>query len=498
MMKNRKSGILLHVSSLPGKYGTGDMGSCAFEWVDFLEKAGVGYWQMLPLNPTGYGNSPYQGLSAFAGNPLFIDLDDLVQTGLLSPSETEQMPHFPIQKVDFERVNAWKGKRLSRAFEIFSNGEFPGLQADFEKFCADNRGWLNDFAVFMALRIEHHLNSWSDWPEPFKTREPLALRKYQKQNSNKILYHQFLQFLYDRQWKKLKTYANQKGIQLIGDIPIYVGMNCADVWAQPQLFQLDQDMQPTAVAGVPPDFFSESGQLWGNPLYDWEAHHKEGYRWWKRRMRRVLEMVDLVRLDHFRGFAGYYSIPAGAETAAGGQWIQGPGSKFFSAIKKDLQGLPFIAEDLGVITPDVEALRDQLELPGMKILQFAFGGDASHAYLPHNFPINCVAYTGTHDNNTSRGWFKDATAHEKNFCARYLGGHVRDIAREMIRTVWQSPARLAIAPLQDFLQLGAIARMNTPSTVGNNWAWRVKREVLTDDLVSWIREINTIYGRMQK
>lgn len=496
MTNNRTSGILLHISSLPGKYGTGDMGSGAFEWVDFLEKAGVGYWQMLPLNPTGYGNSPYQGLSAFGGNPLFIDLDDLIQTGLLSASETEQVPHFPIQKVNFERVNAWKNKRLSRVFENFSNGEFPGLQADFEKYCADNRGWLIDFAVFMALRTEHYLKSWSDWPEPFKTRKPLALRNYQKQNSSKILYHQFLQFIFDRQWKKLKSYANQKGIHLIGDIPIYVGMNCADVWAQPQLFQLDQNMQPTAVAGVPPDFFSESGQLWGNPLYDWEAHHKESYRWWKRRMRRELEMVDLVRLDHFRGFAGYYSIPAGSETAAGGQWIEGPGLKFFSAIKKSLKGLPFIAEDLGVITPDVEALRDQLKLPGMKILQFAFGGDASHAYLPHNYPANCIAYTGTHDNNTSRGWFKDATAHEKEFCASYLGGHVSHVAREMIRTLWQSPANLTIAPLQDFLQLGATARMNTPSTVGNNWTWRVKPEALTDSLSGWIREINTIYGRM--
>jgi 4-alpha-glucanotransferase len=471
------------------------MGACAFKWIDFLVNAGVRNWQILPVNPTGYGNSPYQGLSAFAGHPLFIDLDDLVLTGLISHSQTENAPRFPDQKVDFGRVNAWKNKILVMAFERFSSGESSSLHSDFEMFCDDNRSWLDDFAVFMSLRGEHQLKSWSEWPEPFKRRERSALRTYQKQNSIKLQYHRFLQFIFARQWKELKSYANSKGVQIIGDIPIYVGMNCADVWAQPQLFQLDVDRQPTAVAGVPPDFFSESGQLWGNPLYDWDAHRMDGYRWWKRRIQRTLEMVDLIRLDHFRGFAGYYSIPASAKTAADGDWIQGPGANFFSAIKKELQGLPFIAEDLGVITPDVEALRDQFDLPGMKILQFAFGSDASHAYLPHNYPANCVAYTGTHDNNTTKGWYQEASAHEKAFCARYLGGHVSSISREMIRILWQSPAKLTISPLQDFLQLGAMARMNTPSTVGKNWTWRVKPDALTEDLSSWIREINTTYNR---
>ena len=491
----RSSGILLHVSSLPGKYGIGDVGQNAYKWVDFLESIGTKYWQILPLNPTGYGNSPYQGLSAFSGNPLFIDLDDLIELGLLRKNELGTLPKFPLRKVNFKKVTSWKTEKLRKAFMVFSGNINHDLNVEFNEFKKVRASWLKDYSLFMALREEYQTVSWNHWPDSLRMREKESLQKFIIAKNEKIEFHQFLQFIFSRQWGKLKKYTNSRGIQLIGDIPIFVGYDCADVWARPQLFQLDENLKPAAVAGVPPDFFSETGQLWGNPLYDWKAHKKEGYAWWITRIKETLKTVDLIRLDHFRGFAGYYRIPAESKTALEGNWISGPGKDFFDILEKELGNLPFIAEDLGVIKPDVLELRDYYRFPGMRILQFAFGGDGSHIYLPYNYPENCVAYTGTHDNNTSRGWYQSATEKEREFCARYLGYHTRDIAHEMIRAVWQSCAAIAIAPMQDFLRLGSFARMNTPSSVGGNWEWRMRPDAVTDKTIDRIKEINTTYMR---
>jgi len=495
MTIKRSSGILTHISSLPGKFGIGDAGKVAYKWVDFLDHSGIKYWQILPLNPTGYGDSPYQGLSAFAGNPLFIDLENLVDLGLITLSQISDHPHFPLQKVNFTQVNRWKTKILRIAFDEFIQGKNARILSGFEDYYSENAQWLEDFALFMALRLEHQLASWKDWPEPLKMRERSALERYARENKREIQFHQFLQFLFHRQWSELKAYANAKGIQLIGDIPIFTGFDCADVWSNPHLFQLAEDREPLAVAGVPPDFFSSTGQLWGNPLYDWAAHKKEKYAWWTQRVKETLKTVDLIRLDHFRGFAGYYRIPGGAKTAEKGEWVPGPGKDLFDTLKKKLGDLPFIAEDLGVITDDVIELRDRYAFPGMKLLQFGFWESADHEFLPHNFPIHCVAYTGTHDNDTSKSWFRLAPEHERRFCASYLGHHTRNIAHEMIRAVWASVALVAVAPMQDFLQLDGWARMNLPASTANNWVWRMKPDVLTEDLAQWIREINITYLR---
>lgn len=492
----RSNGVLLHVSSLPGSDGIGSAGQPAREWVDFLALAGVTYWQILPLTPTGYGNSPYQGLSAFAGNPLFIDLQNLVELGLLATASLSDHPRFPLQKVNFARVNAWKNRLLGAAFDQFIRAPDAALKDEFELYCLENHDWLDDFALFMALRVDYKLASWKNWPAPFRMREQTALDLYTEDNAARIEFQRFLQFLFYRQWSALKAYANGKGIQLIGDIPIFMGYDCADVWAYPRLFQLDENRLPLAVAGVPPDFFSVTGQLWGNPLYDWQAHQAEGYAWWVKRVRETLKTVDLIRLDHFRGFAGYYRIPADAKTAEKGEWVPGPGKDIFEAMRAGLGDLPFIAEDLGVITEDVIALRERYHFPGMKLLQFAFWGDADHEFLPHNLPVNCVAYTGTHDNDTSKSWFAQAPAHERLFCSSLLGYHTREIAHEMIRAVWASVAQVAVAPMQDFLQLGGWARMNLPASTQGNWLWRMKPGALTAELSAWIREINITYHRV--
>ena len=492
----RSGGILMHISSLPGGHGIGAMGHSARQWVDFLEETGTVYWQILPLNPTGYGNSPYQGLSAFAGNPLFINLEDLCENGWLSREDLAGAPKFPLQKVNFPRTTAWKFKLLRRAFERFRTRRQPHLSNEFGQF-KHNTAWLQDFTLFMALREAFNQVSWSQWPLPLRLRDAQALADFSSSHSVEVDFQTFLQFLFFRQWQSLKEYANSHGVLLIGDIPIFMGFDSAEVWAQPHLFQLDADRQPLAVAGVPPDFFSATGQLWGNPLYDWQAHKQNEYDWWVSRVSETLKTVDLIRLDHFRGFAGYYRIPAGAATAEHGEWVDGPGSSLFDTLQARLGSLPFIAEDLGIITPDVVALREKYQFPGMRILQFAFSNGTDNAFLPHNYPSNCVAYTGTHDNATSIGWFKNAPEPEKSFCASYLGHHTQDIAREMIRTVWQSHAQIAIAPMQDFLRLGTWARMNMPATIGANWQWRMKPGAINDPLDNWVREINTVYDRAQ-
>jgi 4-alpha-glucanotransferase len=491
----RSSGILLHISSLPGKYGIGDLGKEAYRWVDFLDKSGTKYWQILPLNPTGYGNSPYQGLSAFAGNPLFIDLDELHRYGLLDAGDLANRPRFPAKKIDFQKVLKWKSGQLISSFKTFQDKKPQTLRRKFNAFKRNNQDWLHAFSLFMAIREKYHLVSWNKWPLPLRNRKSDALEIFLKENSTRVEYHNFLQFIFSEQIKKLKKYANSRGIQLIGDIPIFTGYDCSDVWAYPHLFDLDKDLNPVAVAGVPPDFFSETGQLWGNPLYKWRAHKKEKYAWWIRRVNETLKTVDLIRLDHFRGFAGYYRIPAGSKTAETGKWVRGPGKDLFDAMRAQLGTLPFIAEDLGVITPDVIALRERYNFPGMRLFQFAFWENADDEFLPHNYPENCVAYTGTHDNDTTKSWYKHAPFNEKRFCKSYLGGHTRDIAYELIRTIWRSNAIMAVVPMQDLLRLGGWARMNLPATTEGNWLWRMRHWEPSGTIAEAIKEMNITFDR---
>jgi len=489
--------VILHISSLPSRHGIGDLGPSAYQWVDFLDQSGTGLWQILPLNPTGFSDSPYQGLSTFAGNPFFINLDLLVEAGLLDLEDILVARPFPDRWVDYGGMRKYKVEKLALAFANFQKSINHALSLEFQEFQNLNQGWLPDYTTFMAIRMENRQKSWKDWPVPLKKRLRKDLLAYQRDNAIEISKHAFYQFLIFKQWDELKSYTNQKGISIIGDLPIYLGFDSADVWANPHLFLLDKELNPLAVAGVPPDFFSASGQLWGNPLYDWERHKRDGFQWWLDRIKETLKHVDLIRLDHFRGFSGYWQVPAGSKSAALGEWKAGPGSNLFKAIRSEIHNLPFIAEDLGVITPDVTALRNEFNLPGMKVLQFAFGSDANNAYLPHHYPANCAAYTGTHDNEPSRSWFKTLPDHEKRFCLNYVSGSANQIAHAMIRVIWQSPAMSAIAPMQDFLQLGKSARMNLPASTQGNWRWRMTGDQMTKSLAQWMKAINITYGRVQ-
>jgi len=497
MKFERSSGILMHISSLPSPYGIGDLGPQAYRWVDFLHRTGTALWQLLPLNPTGFGDSPYQGLSAFAGNPLFIDPENLAALRLIKQSDLDSHPVFPLAKVNFSLVRRWKEKIFELSFRTFKGAKKSPLLQEFEQFKQDNAYWLEDYSTFMALRQRYRQVSWSAWPTSFRLREPQALLGFMEEQASEIEKHAFLQFLFFRQWKALKDYANRQGIQIIGDIPIFMGFDSADVWAFPHLFMLDAQRKPIFVAGVPPDFFSSTGQLWGNPLYAWREHAQESYAWWINRVAATLKTVDIIRLDHFRGFAGFYQIPAHAKTAEIGQWVPGPGRRLFDAMRAELEDLPFIAEDLGVITPDVVALRERYHFPGMRLLQFAFWENADHEFLPHTYPVNCVAYTGTHDNDTSASWYQRAPKHEQRFCQSYLGyPGKKDIAHAMLRAVWASVACYALAPMQDLLQLGGQARMNLPATTAGNWRWRMLPDAVTPQLSNWLRELNITYDRV--
>ena len=514
MRFERASGILLHPTSLPGPYGIGDLGPAAYRWVDWLSSAGCKLWQVLPLGPTGYGDSPYQCFSAFAGNPYLISPELLLEQGLLSAGDFTDMPDWDPGQVDFGALYHWKPSLLEKAYQCFSSdplavrddpstsastGSAQRLRAGFEYFRADNAAWLDDYAVFMAIKEAHGGGPWLDWPEALRRRDPAALAEIRKSLKDAILRFTFFQFLFFNQWNALRDHAHQKGLRIIGDIPIFVAMDSSDVWSHPDLFCLDADGRPTVVAGVPPDYFSPTGQLWGNPLYRWGVHKSSGYAWWLERLRFTLATVDIVRIDHFRGFAGYWEIPAGSPTAETGRWVPGPGVDFFNAVMPALGGggderLPIIAEDLGVITPDVIALRDQFALPGMKVLQFAFSGP-DNIFLPHHYPQNCVVYTGTHDNDTARGWYASAPEHEKDFSRRYLGMDGSDFAWDLIRTAWVSPATFALAPMQDWLDLGTEARFNFPSRLGGNWEWRMTEDAMSGELRDRIRELNWLYQR---
>jgi 4-alpha-glucanotransferase len=486
----RASSMLLHVTSLPSPYGIGDLGPSALAWLDQLHEAGQGWWQALPLGPTGYGNSPYQSLSSFAGNGLLISPDDLIQEGLLT-SDFER-PTFPVTAIDYDAVIPFKHRLLYQAWTEFAAGARKDLRADYEQFCHDEAHWLEDYALFRALKAKYNNTFYLEWPIELVRRTPAALAQARQEAGRQIDQVRFAQFLLFRQAKQLKDYAHAKGVRLIGDLPFFVSPDSSDVWANPELFLLDENHHPLFVAGVPPDYFSAQGQLWGNPVYNWDALRKTGYRWCIDRLRALLVHVDVIRLDHFRGFAAAWQVPAGAPTAQSGQWEPGPGADFFSAVQRELGSLPFIAEDLGVITPDVSALRDSFHIPGTRVLQFAFDGHADNPYLPHNFVHNTVAYTGTHDNDTTRGWYEALPDWQRHNFWNNLGrpgGEAHEAAWELIRLAWSSPAALAIAPLQDVLNLGSDARMNVPGRADGNWRWRCTVEMLSGPAFQSLREV---------
>lgn len=489
----RSSGILMHVSSLPGKYGIGTFGKEAYNFVDFLEKAGQKHWQMLPLGQTSYGDSPYQSFSAFAGNPYFIDFDLLEEEGLIKKKDYESLDFGNNEiEIDYGKLFVNRYKVLRKSYEN-SNNRYGKEILEFKK---ENNFWIEDYSLYMAVKSHFGLVSWQEWDNDIRLREEKALNKYKKMLKDEIEYWIFIQFLFFKQWEALKSYANSKEVKIIGDIPIYVAEDSADVWSNPKFFNLDKDMKPITVAGCPPDPFAVTGQLWGNPIYDWKYIHETGYLWWIDRMRESFKMYDVVRIDHFRGFEGYYEIPYGDKTAEFGTWVKGPDIHLFNAIKDALGDVNIIAEDLGNITDEVIKLREATNFPGMRILQFAFGGEES-IDLPHNYIENCVSYTGTHDNDTIMGWYNESSKKkDREKAKKYLNlTYEEGIAKGMIRGIWSSKSYLAIAQMQDFLALGNEARMNVPSVLGGNWLWRIKKEDINDRLAKEIYDITKIYGR---
>ncbi len=507
MIFQRCSGILLHIPSLPAVHGIGDLGDSAHDFVDFLAASGQKIWQVLPLSPTGYGDSPYQCFSAFASNPLFIDLLKLQEQGLLAAQDLAAAPQLPTDYVDYGRVITFKQALVRKAAQNFlSNANGMDLSA-FETFCRKNAAWLDDYGLFMAGKDFHNGSVWTDWDAGLRQRDPGALPQWRQRLSLEMEIYKFAQFEFFREWEKLRDRCRRCGIRIMGDIPIYVAHDSADVWAHPELFRLDEGGRPTVVAGVPPDYFSATGQLWGNPIYHWDVLAHSGYRWWIDRLRASLKLFDLVRLDHFRGFEAYWEVPAGASTAIDGKWIEGPGKAFFDMVRTELKELPFVAENLGVITPKVEAIRREFGFPGMSLLQFAFGNDPQGpSFRPHNYSRELAAYTGGHDNDTTVGWWTSTgvgestrTAEdirkEREFAKAYLGFENEPINWVFIRTILASVAAIAMIPLQDVLGLGSEARMNLPGTVSGNWKWRYRASALTADIETRLRTLTVTYDR---
>ena len=491
----RSAGILLHPTSLPGGHGVGDLGAQAYAWVDFLAAAKQGLWQVLPLGPTGYGDSPYQSFSAFAGNPNLISLDGLMTQGFLSADDLGDAPPND-GPVDYGAVIPFKDAALRRAAETFQTVATPEQQAEFKKFCDAQAYWLDDYALFMALKEAHGGAAWKDWDVDLRTRKKRALGKFRDKNDETVTRHKLWQWLFYAQWLALKGYANDRNIKIVGDIPIFIAYDSADAWANPELYYLDDKGNPEVVAGVPPDYFSKTGQRWGNPLYRWKKMEKRGFAWWVSRFRSCLDFYDLIRVDHFRGFESYWEIPAENPTAEHGRWVKGPGQALFDTLKKELGDLPIIAEDLGIITPEVEKLRDDNGLPGMKVLQFAFAGGGSDFYLPHNYSENFVVYTGTHDNDTTQGWYNSAPRGERDFVRRYLARDDSAVVWELIRLAYSSVARYAVTPLQDVFQLGSGARMNTPGEAGGNWGWRFNEGQLESWIAPALADMTEMYNRV--
>jgi 4-alpha-glucanotransferase len=503
----RSSGILLHPTCLPGRFGIGELGPEAYSFIDFLKAAGQKVWQVLPLNPTGYGDSPFQCFSAHAGNPLLISLEKLLEAGILEEREVSDEPHSTAPMVEFGSVIRWKMPLLKNAAERFLRSSSGDDRRAFEDFGRDHASWLDDFALFMAYKERDSTLIWNQWKEEVASRRPEALQEWRERLQKEIQANQYWQFEFFRQWKQLRAYAQANGVRILGDIPIYVALDSADVWANREYFRLDPQGRPLQVAGVPPDYFSATGQLWGNPIYDWEWHKQAGYRWWVNRFRAALGLYDAMRIDHFRGFEAYWEIPAHETTAINGRWVKGPGAELFRVLQEELGELPIVAENLGVITPEVEAIRHQFGFPGMSILQFAFGNDPQGpSFRPHNYVRDLVAYTGTHDNDTTVGWWnsrgaKDSTrtpqdvVKEHAFARAYLGFTDEPIQWVMIRTVLASIADTAVIPMQDLLGLGSEARMNLPGTPSGNWRWRCRKEWLTAELAERLREMVSMYDR---
>ena len=496
----RSSGVLLHPTSLPGEFGIGDLGKSARDFLEFLSKTGQRWWQILPLGPTGYGNSPYQSHSSFAGNALLISPVGLIEQGWIRPKDFPPDPGFKTDAVEFDLVRDFKEALLRQSFTAFKGGQA------YELFLETNAWWLEDYSLYMALKKEHGGRAWYDWDPALVTRKATALKKARAQLAEEIDYHRFVQFVFDLQWKELRAACDAMKVDLIGDLPIFVALDSADVWSRPDLFFLDKKGRASVVAGVPPDYFSETGQLWGNPLYRWDVHKEEDYKWWVDRLKALLERVRLVRIDHFRGFEAYWEVPAKSETAATGRWVPGPGAPFFHEVGRQLGGLPLIAEDLGLITPHVEDLRDLFHLPGMRVLQFAFGPDAgSEKYLPHQYVPNSVVYTGTHDNDTTVGWYTSTNIEttqsdyevraERDFARRYVGTSGKNINWDMIRLASMSVADTAIFPLQDILGLGSEARMNVPGRAEGNWSWRYRKSSLNARAAEQLAEVTAVYSR---
>ncbi|HMN77465.1 MAG TPA: 4-alpha-glucanotransferase [Burkholderiaceae bacterium] len=495
MKPDRAAGILLHPTCLPGARGAGDFGAAAYRFVDWLASAGQSRWQVLPLGPTGLGNSPYMSPSAFAGNLLLIDLEELAQRGWLDAGELQPDPAFDAQRVDFERVIPWRTSRLVRAARRFA-ADAKGADRDtFDAFCRRHAAWLDDYALFMAIADSRPGCSWCDWSADLARRDAAALREARAELAGRIAFHAFCQWRFFEQWQRLKAYANDRGIRIVGDLPIFVAHQSAEVWARPDLFEVDERGEPSVVAGVPPDYFSATGQRWGNPLYRWAAHAAEGYAWWIARIRHAFELADIVRIDHFRGFAQYWEIAATEPTAVNGRWRPGPGAALFDAIAQALGPLPIIAEDLGLITPDVVALRKRFGLPGMLVLQFAFDGTSDNPYLPHNHRADAVVYTGTHDNDTTAGWWQQAAAGSRAQACAYLDTDGAQMPWTLIRAALASVAATAIVPLQDVLGLGAEARMNLPGQPDGNWTWRCEEAQLKAGQAKQLAELVRLYGR---
>jgi len=502
MQFERSAGILLHPTSLPGKYGIGDLGNEAYKFIDFLKEAGQTIWQTFPLGPTGYGDSPYQCFSAFAGNPLLVSPEKLFEDGFLSDNDLINPPISNPKKIDYGQAIDYKKSILKKAYTNFKNNS-NGLEKDYEKFCEAHTGWLNDFALFMACKEHHGGAVWSSWEKGLVQREKKILAEWTKKLSDEIQYQKFIQFVFFRQWQSLRKYANENGIKIIGDMPIFIAYDSSDLWANKELFTVEEEGKLTFVAGVPPDYFSATGQLWGNPLYKWDEMEKDDFLWWRKRFSSLFELVDIVRIDHFRGFEAYWKIPGDAKTAQKGKWTKAPGEKLFKSLKKHLGELPILAEDLGVITPPVEALRDKFGFPGMKVLQFAFGTKMETKFLPHNYIPNCVVYTGTHDNDTTKAYFeKEKSNKGKNdiyeHAQIYLNFFGDDILKELIRVAYASVANIVIIPMQDILNLGTESRMNFPSTTGGNWSWRFTWDQINDNLAKHYFGLTQLYERPPK
>ncbi|HET9531115.1 MAG TPA: 4-alpha-glucanotransferase [Blastocatellia bacterium] len=502
----RSSGILLHPTSLAAGTGIGDLGPAAYEFVDFLSSSAQSLWQVLPLGPTGYGDSPYQCFSSFAGNTLLISLERLVEQGLLSKDDLAHAPSSKSGRIDYGSVIKFKTSLLYKAFARFKHAATPEMRQDFEHFSRFARSWLDDYALFRAIGSRHDNAVWNRWEPDLARRKPEAIEQARRELGEEIELQRFFQYLFFRQWSDLKTYSGEKGVKIIGDMPIFVAHNSSDLWTHPDLFKLDEEGNPTVVAGVPPDYFSKTGQLWGNPLYDWDRMREKGFEWWIGRMRLALQLFDIVRIDHFRAFAATWEVPAGDETAENGEWVEVPGREFFAALNQEFGELPIIAEDLGLITPDVIELRDELGFPGMRVLQFAFGSDSRDMHLPHNYIKNTVVYTGTHDSDTVVGWFtseedesstRDAEQieRERDFCLKYLNTDGKEIHWDFIRAAFSSVAAIAIVQMQDLLGLDSHARMNIPASEEGNWSWRMPEGALSEGTDVRLRDMTWIYGR---